>query len=128
MQVLNAALKPRALWVAAHHLELSGRMDGLWSALLNAVADLVSGNEAEVDARRCDDAVVGNLKALSGLYHASLDWPFAPFLHADCDTQLPAPAVVAVQMHPSTDQLQKASPFPEDNSWQTISLEQSLPC
>ena len=27
-------------------------MDGLWSALLNAVADLVSGNEAEVDARR----------------------------------------------------------------------------
>ena len=27
-------------------------MDGLWSALLNAVADLVSGNEAELDARR----------------------------------------------------------------------------
>lgn len=52
MQVLSLALKPRALWVAAHHLDLSGRMDGLWSALLNALADLVSGNEAEVDARR----------------------------------------------------------------------------
>lgn len=52
LQVLSFALKPRALWVAAHHLDLSGRMDGLWSALLNAVADLVSGNEAEVDARR----------------------------------------------------------------------------
>ncbi len=51
-QVLSFALKPRALWVAAHHLELTGRMDGLWSALLNAVADLVSGNEAELDARR----------------------------------------------------------------------------
>lgn len=38
--------------MAAHHLDLSGRMDGLWSALLNALADLVSGNEAEVDARR----------------------------------------------------------------------------
>ena len=61
MQVLNAALKPRALWVAAHHLELSGRMDGLWSALLNAVADLVSGNEAEVDARRCDNALLDML-------------------------------------------------------------------
>ena len=38
--------------MAAHHLELSGRMDGLWSAMLNAVADLVSGNEAEADSRR----------------------------------------------------------------------------
>ena len=27
-------------------------MDGLWSAMLNAVADLVSGNEAEADSRR----------------------------------------------------------------------------
>ena len=55
--MLSSALKPRALWVAAHHLELSGRMDGLWSALLNALADLVSGNEAEVDARRSDSCV-----------------------------------------------------------------------
>lgn len=52
VQVLSFAVKPRALWVAAHHLELTGRMDGLWGALLNAVADLVSGNEAEVDVRR----------------------------------------------------------------------------
>lgn len=52
LQVLSFAVKPRALWVAAHHLELSGRMDGLWSALLNAVADLVSGNEADYDSRR----------------------------------------------------------------------------
>ena len=52
LQVLSFAVKPRALWVAAHHLQLSGRMDGLWSALLNAVADLVSGNEAEYDFRR----------------------------------------------------------------------------
>lgn len=56
-KVLSFALKPRTLWVAAHHLDLSGRMDGLWSALLNAVADLVSGNEAEVDARRAKASV-----------------------------------------------------------------------
>ena len=60
LQVLSFAVKPRALWVAAHHLVLSGRMDGLWGALLNAVADLVSGNEADYDTRRS----VGSLPVL----------------------------------------------------------------
>lgn len=67
LQVLSFALKPRALWVAAHHLDLSGRMDGLWSALLNAVADLVSGNEAEVDARRYGSSPVAQLPCF--LFH-----------------------------------------------------------
>ena len=52
MQVLSAAVKPHALWVAAHHLELSTRADGLWSGLLEAVADLLAGNDAELDVRR----------------------------------------------------------------------------
>ncbi|KAL0052511.1 hypothetical protein WJX82_003263 [Trebouxia sp. C0006] len=73
-KVLSFALKPRALWVAAHHLELTGRMDGLWSALLNAVADLVSGNEAELDARR---AKAGMNAAADGKLAAKSNNPFS---------------------------------------------------
>lgn len=73
-KVLSFALKPRALWVAAHHLELTGRMDGLWSALLNAVADLVSGNEAELDARR---AKAGMNAAADGKLAARSNNPFS---------------------------------------------------
>lgn len=73
-KVLSLALKPRALWVAAHHLDLSGRMDGLWSALLNALADLVSGNEAEVDARRAKASMSA---AADGQLAAKSNNPFA---------------------------------------------------
>ena len=66
MQVLSFAVKPRALWVAAHHLELTGRMDGVWSALLNAVADLVSGNEADYDSRRYTQPQTRPATAASG--------------------------------------------------------------
>lgn len=51
--MLSAPVKPRALWVAAHHLELSTSADGLWAGLLEALAELVSGSEADSEAARC---------------------------------------------------------------------------
>ncbi|KAK9811481.1 hypothetical protein WJX72_004659 [[Myrmecia] bisecta] len=51
-KVLSAAVKPRALWVAAHHLELAARLDNKWTFLLQAVGALLGGNEEDVKTRR----------------------------------------------------------------------------
>ena len=52
VQVLSPAVKPRALWVAAHHLQLSGRLNHNWVNLLQAMSSQLEGKERELEFRR----------------------------------------------------------------------------
>lgn len=52
MQVLSAAVKPRVLWVACHHLHFPGRLNHVWVNLLNAMSSQLEGKERELEFRR----------------------------------------------------------------------------
>ena len=51
-QVLSRAVQPRALWVAAHHLELAPSMDAAWLAALAALASGLSPLDDPAKSRR----------------------------------------------------------------------------
>ncbi|KAK9844880.1 hypothetical protein WJX74_008085 [Apatococcus lobatus] len=51
-RVLSAAVKPRVLWVACHHLHFPGRLNHVWVNLLNAMSSQLEGKERELEFRR----------------------------------------------------------------------------
>ena len=41
LQALSSAVQPRALWIAAHHAELKGKLPGNWGNMLDGIDQLL---------------------------------------------------------------------------------------
>ncbi|KAK9845774.1 hypothetical protein WJX81_002133 [Elliptochloris bilobata] len=62
-KAVSPAVQPRALWVAAHHVELSGAADAGWVYLLRALGSALAGEE---DAARATRNRAGRAAAAEG--------------------------------------------------------------
>lgn len=52
-QAVSPAVQPRALWVAAHHVELTGAADAGWVYLVRALSGALACEEDATRAGRC---------------------------------------------------------------------------